>query len=79
MNNDQHLSGLVIWFTGIGMALLLGLIVFALLRSGPSHEDILEHQRIVEDQLAYISCLLLIEPADRVPEVVAGCQLESSP
>lgn len=40
--------------------------------SGPSINDRLDR---IENQLAYVSCLLLITPEDRIPEVVAGCQV----
>lgn len=76
MNGEaRHLGHLVTWFTGIGMALILGLVIVALIRGGPSHEDLLERQDTIEGQLIYISCLLLIEPEDRTPEAVAQCQL----
>lgn len=78
MNGERELTRwgkALIGFTAIGMAILLSLIITAFVVGGPNHEEILEQQIRVEQQLTYISCLLLIPPEERIPEAVATCQV----
>ena len=57
----------------IGVVLSVALI--SVLSTTPGHDEIHQQQQIIEDQLLYISCLLLINPDDRVPDAVAECQV----
>jgi hypothetical protein len=57
----------------VGVVLTLALI--SVVSSTPGHDEIYNRQQMVEDQLRYISCLLLIAPEDRIPEAVAACQI----
>ena len=59
----------------IGVVISL-VIVFTLLvavSNQPTHDDLSARQTMMEEQLRYISCILLIPPDDRVPEAVAAC------
>lgn len=61
------------------VGVLLTLALISVLSSTPGHDELHNRQQMIEDQLRYISCLLLILPEDRVPEAVAGCQIPSQP
>lgn len=61
----------------IGVLLTLALI--SVLSTTPGHDEIHQRQSVLEGQLRYISCLLLIPPDSRVPEAVAECQVNPDP
>ena len=62
------------WFAGVSTVLLFTLLVWVLVASAraPSTQERLD---FIEAQNEFIVCLLLIQPAERTPEAVAGCQI----
>jgi hypothetical protein len=54
---------------------LLLLILFFALSDEPSDQAIYDRQEQILHQLAYVSCILLIPPDERIPEAVAACQV----
>jgi len=63
-------------FVGVASAFLgmvLVIVLLVLVSDEPGNQEIYDRQSQMLDQLHYVSCLLLVEPGERVPEVVAGC------
>lgn len=58
------------------LGVILTLIIVTLLARQPGHDDIYARLEVMEHQLQYVSCILLIPPADRLPDNVAACQLD---
>lgn len=73
MNNSPH-DPITRWLAAVS-CLLLVLIFAALVTSAVRGPSTRERITSIERQLTYVSCLLLIEPPDRTPEVVADCQV----
>lgn len=75
MNN---LSNIIQAALTILLAIIIGWgIINGITGRDVNHIEIVERQDALDDQLRYISCLLLIEPQDRDPSAVAECQVES--
>ena len=63
-------------FVGVASAFLgmvLVIVLLVLVSDEPGNQEIYDRQSQMLTQLNYVSCLLLVEPGERVPEVVAGC------
>ena len=78
-DNGQGFQWWLGWILRIGnfmfLAFLCGIIIFALLRGGPDHADIVSEVAGHRAQLTYISCLLETPSQDRTPAEVAACQV----
>lgn len=59
------------------VAVLLALALFSVTSASPGHRELHQRQEMMEQQLQYISCLLLID-GERTPEAVASCQVTPS-
>jgi hypothetical protein len=70
-----HLTDLARLIVAVFVGVMLAILVFIAISRSPGHDDIFQRQQMIEDQLRYMSCLLLIEPADRIPDAVAACQV----
>jgi hypothetical protein len=57
------------------VGVLLAVAVLIAVSRSPGHDEIYNRQQMLEDQLRYVSCLLLVPPEERVPEMVAACQV----
>ena len=69
MTPRQWLMSLIASFLGVVIALL----VVVLLGGAPGHNELYDRQAQMSNQINYLSCVLLLDPGERVPEVVAGC------
>lgn len=56
------------------VGILLTLSLISVLSTTPGHDEIANKQIVIEEQLRFISCLLMHEPEARTPEVIANCQ-----
>ena len=60
---------------GVMVGTLLTVIIIALVSPAPGHRDLYEQDQIIQQQLAYMTCVLLIPPDERIPVRVAECQM----
>lgn len=72
----DDLSRLISSVLTVIIGVLLTLALISVLSTTPGHDELHQRQQIIEDQLQYISCILLIAPDERIPENVAACQLD---
>ena len=56
------------------IGVLLTIMILVSLSSSPGHSDIFARQEMIEQRLAFISCLILNTPEERTPEAIAECQ-----
>jgi uncharacterized membrane protein len=61
------------------IGVILSLVLISILSTTPGHDEMFQRQTVIENQLRYVSCLLLIPPDERVPEAVAECQVTPDP
>ena len=57
------------------IGIFLAVAVLTVVSSAPGHDELYERQMVIENQLRYVSCLLLLPSDERVPEAVASCQV----
>ena len=77
MNGNGDHDLVTRWLAGVS-AFLLTLIFAALVYSAVQGPSTSERLTSVEDQLSFITCLVLLEPPDRTPEAVASCQSQDT-
>lgn len=58
------------------LGVILTLIIITILARQPGHDDIYDRLEVMEHQLQYVSCVLLIPPDERLPDNIAACQLD---
>lgn len=61
------------------VGILLTLALISVLSTSPGHDEIANKQIVIEEQLRFVSCLLMVPPDDRTPEVIANCQAPVEP
>ena len=57
------------------IGIFLAIAVLTVVSSAPGHDELFERQGRIEQQLTYLTCILLIPSEHRGPEAVASCQV----
>jgi hypothetical protein len=71
----DDVSTLARTIVAVVIGIFLAIAVLTVVSSAPGHDELFERQMVIENQLRYVSCLLLIPPDEQTPEAVAACQV----
>lgn len=57
------------------VGVLLTVALISVVSSTPGHDELHNKQIVLETQIRFLTCLIMIPPEDRTADVIAECQV----